>query len=132
MAENERRQKQVWVPRMRKYLEELGGSAPKSAVIEQGMRYVPGGVAYRVGSQKRLNDSAYRNFGVKGELRVNDENALVRAGANKIVCNSLYYERKAGRLEEFPGPDGTSWLRIRAQDEDYDSSENSRRSYGGR
>lgn len=76
------------------------------------MRHVPSGVAYRVGHQKRTADSAYRNFGVAGELRSKDATSLVRAGANKLVCNSLYYERKAGRLEEFVGPDGTKWLRL--------------------
>lgn len=108
----ERRQKQVWVPRMRRFLEQKGGKAPKTAVIEEGMRHVPGGVAYRVGWQKRTNDSAYRNYGVKSDLRKTDVTTLVRAGANKIVCNSLYYERKAGRVEEFDGPDGTPWLKI--------------------
>ena len=102
----------MWAPRMRRFLEQRGGSASKSAVIEEGMRHVPGGMAYRVGWQKRTNDSAYRNFGVKGELRSDDVTSLVRAGANKIVCNSLYYERKAGRLEEFLASDGTKWLRI--------------------
>jgi hypothetical protein len=97
---------------MRRFLEDRGGAAPKAAVIEEGMRHVPGGLAYRVGWQKRTNDSSYRNFGVEGELRKTDRTTLVRAGANKIVCNSLYYERKAGRLEEFAGADGTKWLRI--------------------
>jgi hypothetical protein len=106
------RQKPVWVPRIYRFLEERGGAAPKSAVIEEGMRHVPAGVAYRVGHQKRTLDSAHRNFGVAGELRSKDAAALVRAGANKIVCNSLYYERKAGRLEEFVGADGTNWLRL--------------------
>lgn len=104
--------KQVWVPRMRRFLEERGGAAPKAAVIEEGMRHVPGGMAYRVGWQKRKNDSAYRNFGVQGELQKTDRATLIRAGANKIVCNSLYYERKAGRVEEFTEADGTKWLRI--------------------
>lgn len=106
------RQKPIWVPRMHRFLQERGGAAPKTAVIEEGMRHVPSGVAYRVGHQKRTADSAYRNFGVSGELRSKDATALVRAGANKLVCNSLYYERKAGRLEEFVGPDGTKWLRL--------------------
>jgi hypothetical protein len=112
MAAEQIREKQVWVPRMLRYLEEKGGEAPKSAVIEEGMRHVPGGMAYRVGFQKRGLDSAYRNFGVQGELRKSDRTSLIRAGANKIVCNSLYYERKAGRIEEFDGPDGTKWLRL--------------------
>jgi hypothetical protein len=107
------REKPVWVPRIYRFLDERGGSAPKSAVIEEGMRHVPGGVAYRVGHQKRTADSAYRNFGVPGDLRSKDAAALVRAGANKIVCNALYYERRAGRLEEFEGPDGTKWLKLR-------------------
>lgn len=106
------RQKPVWVPRIYRFLEERGGAAPKSAVIEEGMRHVPAGVAYRVGHQKRTLDSAYRNFGVAGALLSKDAAALVRAGANKIVCNSLYYERKAGRIEEFEGSDGTKWLRV--------------------
>jgi hypothetical protein len=105
-------EKPIWVPRIYRFLEERGGAAPKSAVIEEGMRHVPGGVAYRVGHQKRAADSAYRNFGVSGDLRSKDAAALVRAGANKIVCNSLYYERKARRIEEFDGPDSTKWLRI--------------------
>jgi hypothetical protein len=112
MATEQKRERQVWVPRMRRYLEERGGAAPKSAVIEEGMRHVPGGMAYRVGFQKRALDSAYRNYGVEGELRKTDTTSLVRAGANKIVCNSLYYERKARRVEEFDGPDGTKWLRL--------------------
>jgi hypothetical protein len=112
MATAERREKQVWVPRMRHFLEERGGAAPKAAVIEEGMRHVPGGMAFRVGWQKRKIDSAYRNFGVQGELRQGDRTTLVRAGANKIVCNSLYYERKAGRIEEFLGADGAKWLRL--------------------
>ena len=106
------REKPVWVPRIYRFLDQRGGSAPKSAVIEEGMRHVPAGVAYRVGHQKRTADSAYRNFGVPRDLRSKDAAALVRAGANKIVCNSLYYERKAGRIEEIDGPDGTKWLRI--------------------
>ena len=106
------REKPVWVPRMHRFLEERGGEAPKSAVIEEGMRHVPGGMAYRVGWQKRTLDSAHRNFGVAGELRKQDITTLVRAGANKIVCNSLYYERKARRIEEFTGADGTTWLRL--------------------
>jgi hypothetical protein len=105
-------EKHVWVPRMRRFLEARGGAAPKAAVIEEGMRHVPGGLAYRVGWQKRRIDSAYRNFGVHGELRKQDATTLIRAGANKLVCNSLYYERKAGRLEEFQGSDGTPWLKI--------------------
>lgn len=105
-----KQQKQVWIPRMYRFLEQRGGSAPKSAVIEEGMRHVSGGVAYRVGWQKRSIDSSYRNFGVERELRKTDSTTLVRAGANKIVCNSLYYERKAGRLEEYEGPDGQKWL----------------------
>jgi hypothetical protein len=105
------RQKQIWVPRMHRFLVARGGAAPKSAVIEEGMRHVPGGLAYRVGWQKRSLDSAYRNFGVKADLRKKDATTLVRAGANKIVCNSLYYERRARRLEEFIGPDGHKWLR---------------------
>jgi hypothetical protein len=115
MAGTAERHKPVWVPRMYRFLEQRGGGAPKSAVIEEGMRHVPGGVAYRVGHQKRTADSAYRNFGVPGDLRSKDAAALVRAGANKIVCNALYYERRAGRIEEFVGPDGTKWLRLRLE-----------------
>jgi hypothetical protein len=112
MAIAERREKQVWVPRMRRFLEEREGAASKAAVIEEGMRHVPGGMAFRVGWQKRTNDSAYRNFGVKAELQKTDRATLIRAGANKVVCNSLYYERKSGRIEEFTGTDGAKWLRL--------------------
>jgi hypothetical protein len=81
-------------------------------VIEEGMRHVPRGLAYRVGLQKRMNDSKYRNFGVAGELARHDPATLVRAGANKVVCNSLYYERKAGHLSAYRGADGTTWLKL--------------------
>lgn len=103
--------KQVWVPKMHHYLDARGGAAPRSAVIEEGMRHVPGGLAYRVGHQKRTIDSGHRNFGVRTEPAKNDAATLRRAGANKIVCNALYYERRAGRIEQFTGPDGTPWLR---------------------
>lgn len=104
--------KHVWVPRMYAFLRRRGGSAPRSAVIEEGMRHVPRGLAFRVGLQKRTNDSRYRNFGVEEELTKKDAATLVRAGANKVVCNSLYYERKAGNLAAFEAPDGTMWLKI--------------------
>jgi hypothetical protein len=76
------------------------------------MRYVPAGPAFRVGLQKRRADSSYRNFGAAGEPRSDDEAALVRAGANKMVCNALYHERKAGRLVEFTGADAKPWLKM--------------------
>jgi hypothetical protein len=97
---------------MHRYLLDRGGAAPRSAVIEEGMRHVPGGMAYRVGYQKRANDGAHRNFGVPTEPTKKDAATLRRAGANKIVCNSLYYERRAKRIEQFDGPDGTPWLRL--------------------
>jgi hypothetical protein len=97
---------------MHRYLAERGGSAPRTAVIEEGMRHVPGGMAFRVGHQKRTIDSGHRNFGVRSEPTTKDAASLRRAGANKVVCNSLYYERKAKRIEQFDGPDGTPWLRL--------------------
>ena len=105
-------EKKIWVPRIHRYLRERGGSAPRSAVIEEGMRHVPGAMVYRVGHQKRSIDSGHRNFGVRIEPTKKDTASLRRAGANKIVCNSLYYERKANRIEQFDGPDGTPWLRL--------------------
>ncbi len=110
-------EKKVWVPRMHRYLEDRGGAAPRSAVIEEGMRHVPGAMAYRVGHQKRSIDSGHRNFGVRTEPTKKDVASLRRAGANKIVCNSLYYERRAKRIEQFDGPDGTPWLRLVDQDD---------------
>ena len=104
--------KHVWVPKMYAFLRRHGGAAPRAAVIEEGMRHVPRGLAYRVGLQKRTNDSKYRNFGVAEELAKGDPATLVRAGANKVVCNSLYYERKAGHLAVYRVRDGTTWLKI--------------------
>lgn len=94
------------------FLRANGGAAAKSRVIEEGMRFVPAGPANREGTRKRLADARYRNYGVEGELRNTDSLSLFRAGANKLVCNSLYYERKAGRIREFEGPDGRPWLGV--------------------
>lgn len=107
-----RRAKHVWVPKMYAFLRRRGGKAPRAAVIEEGMRHVPRGLAYRVGLQKRKNDSKYRNFGIAEKLAKEDPTTLVRAGANKVICNSLYYERKAGHLAAFETSDGTTWLKI--------------------
>ena len=112
LSTQRKNEKKVWVPRMHHYLEEHGGAASRSAVIEEGMRHVPAGMAYRVGHQKRTIDSGHRNFGVRTGPKKTDAATLRRAGANKIVCDSLYYERKAGRIEPFVGPDGTPWLRL--------------------
>jgi hypothetical protein len=109
------RARQVWVPRMYAFLREQGGEALQSRVIEEGMRYVPGGAAYREGLAKRLTDSRYRNFGVEGQLTKQDSLSLVRAGQNRIVTKSLYYERKSERLERFIGPDGQPWLRLKSE-----------------
>lgn len=100
----------AWVTAAYEYLEGRGGAAPLRLVAEFAMGRVPPGPAWREGQAKRKTDARYRGA---EETRVPDLEKLnvIRNGSKRIVLKSLYYERKAGRLEKFES-DGRDWLRI--------------------
>ena len=105
----EKLERPAWVEAVYRFLEERGGSAPLRQVAEVAAALVPPGPAWREGNAKRKTDARYR--GASEELRGLDDLSVVRSGQKRVVLKSIYYERKAGRLERFE-KDGRPWLRL--------------------
>lgn len=99
----------AWVEAAYEFLRESGGAAPLRQVAEVGAALVPPGPAWREGTAKRRTDARYR--GVGDELTELENLRVIRNGQKRIVLKSLYYERKAGRMERFE-QDGRPWLRL--------------------
>src|SRR6266581_6318850 len=103
----------TWVDAIYAFLESRDGSAPLRQVAEEAAALVPPGPAWREGQAKRQTDARYRRFEDR-ELGELDALSVIRSGQKRIVLKSIYYERKAGRLEKFDR-DGRPWLRLVAE-----------------
>jgi hypothetical protein len=99
----------AWVEAAYEFLNTRDGAAPLRQVAEVAAARVPPGPAWREGTAKRKTDARYR--GGSDELPSLNELSVVRTGQKRIVLKSIYYERKAGRLEKYER-DGRPWLRI--------------------
>ena len=102
-------QRPAWVDAIYEFLRERNGSAPLRQVAEVAAARVPPGPAWREGNAKRKTDARYR--GGIDEVPDLNELSVVRTGQKRIVLKSIYYERKAGRLQKYD-EDGRPWLRI--------------------
>jgi hypothetical protein len=91
------------------FLDARHGAAPLRQVAEVAAALVPPGPAWREGNAKRKTDARYRG-GPDDELPKLDDLSVIRAGQKRIVLKSIYYERKAGRLEKYDY-EGRPWLR---------------------
>ena len=98
----------AWVDAIYEFLATRGGAAPLRQVAEVAAARVPPGPAWREGNAKRKTDARYR--GGMDELSKLNELSVIRTGQKRIVLKSIYYERKAGRLEKYDH-DGRPWLR---------------------
>lgn len=98
-----------WVDAVYEFLVARNGAAPLRQVAEVAAARVPPGPAWREGNAKRKTDARYR--GGPEELPDLNELSVIRTGQKRIVLKSIYYERKAGRLEKYEH-DGRPWLRI--------------------
>lgn len=99
----------AWVDAVYEFLAAREGAAPLRQVAEVAAARVPPGPAWREGNAKRKTDARYRG-GVE-ELPDLNELSVIRTGQKRIVLKSIYYERKAGRLEKYEH-DGRPWLRV--------------------
>lgn len=99
----------AWVEAVYEFLSARNGAAPLRQVAEVAAALVPPGPAWREGNAKRKTDARYRGGG--DELPDLNELSVIRTGQKRIVLKSIYYERKAGRLEKFDH-EGRSWLRL--------------------
>ena len=102
-------QRPAWVDAIYEFLAERDGAAPLRQVAEVAAARVPPGPAWREGNAKRKTDSRYR--GGAGDVPDLNELSVIRTGQKRIVLKSIYYERKAGRLQKYE-TDGRPWLRI--------------------
>lgn len=100
----------LWVEKIETLLRERGEVSFRLAV-EEGMRYVPAGPAWREGAAKRRTDARYRNFGVDVEVDLSDTSALVRTGAQRIVLEAIRQEVLMGRFERLER-DGRRMIRL--------------------
>lgn len=98
----------AWVEAVYEFLNARNGAAPLRQVAEVAAALVPPGPAWREGNAKRKTDARYRGSG--DELPDLKELSVIRTGQKRIVLKSIYYERKAGRLEKFDH-EGRPWLR---------------------
>lgn len=99
----------AWVQAIYTFLGERGGAAPLRQVAEEVAALVPPGPAWREGNAKRKTDARYRGADDEELPDLNDL-SVIRTGQKRIVLKSIYYERKAGRLEKFDR-DGRPWLK---------------------
>jgi hypothetical protein len=99
----------AWVDAVYEFLASRDGSAPLRQVAEVAAARVPPGPAWREGNAKRKTDARYR--GGPEDLRDLNELSVIRTGQKRIVLKSIYYERKAGRLEKYEH-EGRPWLRL--------------------
>jgi hypothetical protein len=99
----------AWVNAVYDFLASRNGAAPLRQVAEIAAALVPPGPAWREGNAKRKTDARYR--GASDELPNLSELSVIRTGQKRIVLKSIYYERKAGRLEKFKR-EGRDWLRL--------------------
>jgi hypothetical protein len=99
----------AWVDAVYEFLAARDGAAPLRQVAEVAAARVPPGPAWREGNAKRKTDARYR--GGPEELSDLKELSVIRTGQKRIVLKSIYYERKAGRLERYEH-EGRSWLRL--------------------
>jgi hypothetical protein len=99
----------VWVEAIYAFLRDRGGSAPLRQVAEEAAALVPPGPAWREGQAKRQTDARYRH--ASEDVSALNDLSVIRAGQKRIVLKSIYYERKAGRLEKYDH-EGRSWLRV--------------------
>jgi len=102
-------QRPVWVDAIYEFLGERNGAAPLRQVAEVAAARVPPGPAWREGKAKRKTDALYR--GSVDEVPDLNGLSLIRTGQKRIVLKSIYYERKAGRLQKYD-EGGRPWLRI--------------------
>lgn len=98
----------VWVDAIYAFLETRNGCAPLRQVAEEAAARVPPGPAWREGRAKRQTDARYRGSEDLPDL---GDLSVIRAGQKRIVLKSIYYERRAGRLEKLDR-DGRPWLRV--------------------
>jgi hypothetical protein len=103
-------QRPVWVDAVYEFLAERNGAAPLRQVAEVAAARVPPGPAWREGNAKRKTDARYRGS-LDDEVPNLNELSVIRTGQKRIVLKSIYYERKAGRLQKYD-QDGRPWLRI--------------------
>jgi hypothetical protein len=99
----------AWVDAVYEFLAARDGAAPLRQVAEVAAALVPPGPAWREGNAKRQTDARYR--GGAGELPDLKDLSVIRTGQKRIVLKSIYYERKAGRIERYD-QDGRPWLRL--------------------
>jgi hypothetical protein len=104
----------AWVEAVYEFLNRRDGAAPLRQVAETAAALVPPGPAWREGNAKRKTDARYRG-GIGDELPDLNDLSVIRTGQKRIVLKSIYYERKAGRLEKYD-LDGRSWLRVLESD----------------
>jgi hypothetical protein len=102
-------QRPAWVDAIYEFLAERNGAAPLRQVAEVAAARVPPGPAWREGNAKRKTDARYR--GDVEEVPDLNDLSVIRTGQKRIVLKSIYYERKAGRLQKYD-EDGRPWLRI--------------------
>jgi hypothetical protein len=102
-------QRPAWVDAIYQFLAERNGAAPLRQVAEVAAARVPPGPAWREGNAKRKTDARYR--GSVDEVPDLNELSIIRTGQKRIVLKSIYYERKAGRLQKYD-EDGRPWLRL--------------------
>lgn len=101
-------QRPAWVDAIYEFLAERDGAAPLRQVAEVAAARVPPGPAWREGNAKRKTDARYR--GGADEVPDLNELSVIRTGQKRIVLKSIYYERKAGRLQKYD-ENGRPWLR---------------------
>lgn len=99
----------AWVDAIYEFLANRNGAAPLRQVAEAAAALVPPGPAWREGNAKRKTDARYRSG--PDELPDLNELSVIRTGQKRIVLKSIYYERKAGRLEKYDH-EGRPWLRM--------------------
>lgn len=110
MTPRNAKRRPIWVDAIYSFLEARDGCAPLRQVAEEAAALVPPGPAWREGQAKRQTDARYRGS-EDGDLGDPDDLGVIRSGQKRIVLKSIYYERKAGRLQKF-ARDGRPWLRI--------------------
>jgi hypothetical protein len=99
----------AWVAAIYEYLGARDGTAPLRQVAEVAAARVPPGPAWREGNAKRKTDARYR--AAADTLPDLTELSVIRTGQKRVALKSIYYERKAGRLERYEH-EGRPWLRI--------------------